>query len=192
MELVFVSGNKHKLEEARLILPEIKIVSLEELDFHEDIPETADSLKGNALIKARCIYERFGLSCFSDDTGLEIDALMGAPGVYSARYAGPNASFKENVDKVLEEMGSAENRSARFRTSVALILNGQESVFEGAVEGSITRQEYGNEGFGYDSIFKPTGDSRTFAQMNLSDKNTFSHRARAMQKLCDFLVAIER
>ena len=192
MELVFVSGNKHKLEEARLILPEIKIVSIDELGFHEEIQETATTLEGNALIKARCIFERYGLNCFSDDTGLEIDALKGAPGVYSARFAGPNASFKENVEKVLEEMGSAENRSARFRTSVALILNGQEQAFEGAVEGSITRQEYGQEGFGYDSIFKPIGDSRTFAQMNLSDKNTFSHRARAMQKLRDFLMAVEQ
>jgi XTP/dITP diphosphohydrolase len=187
MEIVFATNNKHKLEEARVILPEIKIISLEELGFREEIPEPHNTLEANAFEKARRIHDQFNCNCFSDDTGLEIDFLDGEPGVHSARYAGDNASFQDNVEKVLDKMSGADSRAARFRTVVALILDVNEHTFEGSVEGSISRQPQGKEGFGYDPIFRPIGDQRTFAEMTLSEKNTYSHRARAMEKLANFL-----
>ena len=155
----------------------------------EDIPEEQPTLEGNALQKARYIYERTGLSCFADDTGLEVEALNGAPGVYSARYAGPAKCKEANMDKLLQELEQrgAENRKARFRTVIALILDGEEYLFEGEVQGEITHEKSGTKGFGYDAIFRPTNYSTTFAEMDLDEKNTISHRGRAVQQLVNFL-----
>lgn len=187
-KLVFATGNKHKFEEVRAEVPQpFSLLSLSDLSFNEEIPETEITLQGNALLKARHIHERYKFDCFSDDTGLEIDALNGAPGVYSARYAGENATFAQNMQKVLQQMKGTENRNARFRCVFALILNGQEHLFEGTTEGKITEQPIGEDGFGYDPIFRPTGFSKTFAQMTMAQKNSISHRGRALEKMKAFL-----
>jgi XTP/dITP diphosphohydrolase len=188
MKLVFASSNEHKVAELRAVLPsDITLMSLNDLQFREDIAETANTLEGNALLKARYIAERFSVNCFADDTGLEVDALGGAPGVYSARYAGPQRSDKDNIAKLLTELNSADNRKARFRTVIALIIDGQEILFEGSVEGEIRTEPKGNNGFGYDPIFEPENCGKTFAELKMEQKNARSHRARAMKKLIQHL-----
>lgn len=187
-KLVFATNNDHKLEEARQIMPDgFEIVSLAEIGCHDDIPETADTLEGNALIKARWIHDKYGCDCFADDTGLMVDALGGAPGVYSARYAGEHCSPADNVAKLLGEMNGKENRAAHFATSVALICGGEEHCFEGRVDGQIATEPHGNGGFGYDPIFIAEETGRCFAEMTADEKNAISHRGRAMRKLRDFL-----
>lgn len=186
--LVFATNNKHKLEEVKKLLPEqFNLITLAEAGIHTDIPETADTLEGNASLKSRFVFERTVQNCFADDTGLEVEALNGAPGVYSARYAGEKCSFAENVNKLLLEMKDKENRKARFRTVISLIFDGKEYFFEGIVEGIITNDTKGTEGFGYDPVFKPEGFDKTFAEMTLEEKNKVSHRARAVEKLVEFL-----
>lgn len=188
MKLVFATNNQHKLDEIRKITAgHIEIVSLSDIDCHDDIPETADTLQGNALQKARYVKDKFGYDCFADDTGLEVEALNNAPGVYSARYAGPGHDAEANMKKLLHELGDQENRKARFRTVIALIIDGKEYLFEGAVNGSITREKRGENGFGYDPIFMPDSYTRTFAEMGDQIKNQISHRAEATKGLTSFL-----
>ena len=188
-KLVFATNNAHKLEEIRAILGDkVEILSLNDIDCHADIPETADTLQGNAALKAQYIYENYGLDCFADDTGLEVEALNGAPGIYSARYAGGEGHDSEaNMKKLLSEMQNKDNRRARFRTVICLIEGGKEHFFEGIVNGSIIRERKGGAGFGYDPVFMPDGYSETFAEMGNDEKNKISHRARAVQKLCEYL-----
>lgn len=188
-DIVFVTGNKHKAEEIRPLMPtRFNLLSLKDIHCYDDIPETADTLRGNAWLKASYVFEHFGKNCFADDTGLEIDALNGDPGVFSARYAGNDASHAENVSKVLDKIRGAKNRSARFRTFICLILDGRRYFFEGRVEGEILENPTGADGFGYDPIFRPTGNQMSFAEMTLREKNSISHRGRAMKKMLDFLV----
>ena len=188
MEIVFASNNAHKLEEVKSKLPsKYNVLSLKEVLGDVDIPETGVTLDENAAIKARYVYERTGKDCFADDTGLEIAALNGEPGVYSARYAGENCSFQDNMNKVLKKMGGASNRSAKFRTVICLILGGEEYLFEGQVDGEMLTEEHGEQGFGYDPVFRPNGFNESFAQMSMEQKNEISHRGRAVQKLVDFL-----
>ena len=191
-KLVFASNNAHKLSEIRAILGDrIEIISLSDLQCHDEIPETADTLEGNALIKARYVWEHYGLYCFADDTGLEVEALGGAPGVYSARFAGEHASFEDNVSLLLERLsGVAAPRRARFRTVVALIDEYGTHFFEGSVDGEITLERSGDHGFGYDPIFRPEGREETFAQLTEQEKNSMSHRGRAVQKLARYLQAL--
>lgn len=188
-KLVFATNNAHKLEEIRAILGDkVEILSLNDIDCHADIPETADTLQGNAALKAQYIYENYGLDCFADDTGLEVEALNGAPGIYSARYAGGEGHDSEaNMKKLLSEMQDKDNRKARFRTVICLIEDGKEHFFEGIVNGSIIRERKGGAGFGYDPVFMPDGYSETFAEMGNNEKNKISHRARAVQKLCEYI-----
>lgn len=187
-ELVFATNNLNKLKEIRsLVGNSYKISGLKDIGCTEDIPETAETLEGNARIKATYVKEKFGFDCFADDTGLEIDALDGRPGVHSARYAGNECIAENNMAKVLDEMQGKKNRKARFRTCITLILDGKEHNFEGSVEGKIIEEKKGNEGFGYDPIFIPDGYEITFAEMPLSEKNKISHRALAMKELINFL-----
>ena len=188
MELVFATNNAHKLEEVRQILGDrFKVLSLNDINCHEDIPETADTFQGNALQKARYVKEHYGYDCFADDTGLEVTALNGAPGVHSARYAG-NHDSEANMTKLLAELKEKTDRSAQFRTVIALLLNGQEVLFEGIVKGTIaTERHYGDGGFGYDPLFIPEGYTETFSQMTSESKNLISHRGRAVRKLADYL-----
>lgn len=187
--LVFATNNPHKLSEIRAILGStLEIRSLEEIGCHDDIPETADTLEGNALIKARWVKQRYGFDCFADDTGLEVQALGGGPGVHTARYAYPDRHDpKANTLKLLRELQGAPSRAARFRTAIALILGEKEYLFEGTVEGEITPEERGTEGFGYDPVFAPAPGGKTFAELGVEVKNQLSHRARAVQKLAAFL-----
>lgn len=188
MKLVFATNNEHKLKEiSQLLDGKHEIVSLSEIDCHDDIPEDYDTLEENALQKARYIKEHFGYDCFADDTGLEIEALDNRPGVYSARYAGPAKDSRENMIKVLREMEGVTNRNACFRTVIALILDGQEHLFEGRVDGKILTEQHGEAGFGYDPIFQPEGFQVSFAEMPMDEKNKISHRGRATQKLVEFL-----
>ncbi|MDP4615831.1 MAG: RdgB/HAM1 family non-canonical purine NTP pyrophosphatase [Schleiferiaceae bacterium] len=190
MKLVFATHNPGKLQEVReLLAPDYEVIGLSELGDHEDIEETALTLEGNAWIKARTVWQKHGLSCFSDDTGLEIEALDGAPGVFSARFAGPDKDPQANMDKVLDELKGQGNRKARFRTAVALVLNGEEFLFEGTVNGEITTVQSGAKGFGYDPIFSPNGYDTTFAEMDGPTKNAISHRGLAIKKLVAFLKA---
>lgn len=189
MELVFATNNRHKLEEIQNLLGnKIKLLSLKDISFFEEIPEDYDTLKENAQQKARYIYDRYKLNCFADDTGLEIDYLNGAPGVLSARYAGESCSFEDNIVKALKELDGAENRKAKFRTVISLILDGKEHYFEGVVDGEILTDKHGDSGFGYDPIFRPVGFDKSFAEMDMDEKNKISHRGRAAQKLVDFLL----
>ncbi|MDY5857972.1 MAG: non-canonical purine NTP diphosphatase [Porphyromonas sp.] len=190
-KLVFATNNKHKLEEIRSILAgRIEVVSLSDINCYDEIPETADTLEGNALIKARYIYERYQMYCFADDTGLEVDALDGRPGVYSARYAGEGCSFADNVNKMLRELeGVAEPRRAAFRTVIALIDESGEHLFEGRVAGDILTAAEGTGGFGYDPIFRPEGYQASFASLGDEVKNRISHRARATEALAEYLLA---
>ena len=188
MELVFATHNLNKLKELQALLPKnIKLISLGEIGCHEDIAETSPTIEGNALQKARYVKENYGKDCFADDTGLEVDALGGAPGVYSARYAGEAKSDAENISKLLEELQHSSNRRGQFRTVIALVQGDQEHLFTGICSGEIARQPSGREGFGYDPVFLPEGYDKTFAQMSLSAKSAISHRGKAVQKLVDFL-----
>ena len=188
MSLVFATNNKHKLEEiSHLLEGTYEIIPLEAIGCHDDIPEDHETLEENALQKARYIKEHYGCDCFADDTGLEIEALNGQPGVYSARYAGPAEDSKANMQKVLDNMQNQANRKACFRTIIALILDGQEYLFEGRVDGEILTEQHGSAGFGYDPIFRPEGFKESFAEMDLDTKNSISHRGRAVSKLVDFL-----
>lgn len=188
MKLVFATNNKHKLQEVRDILGSgVELLSLADINCNEDIPETADTLDGNALIKARYIYEKYNVDCFADDTGLEVDALGGAPGVYSARYAGDGHDSEANMAKLLENLTGENNRNAQFRTVIALIINGEEKLFNGIVKGRITEEKRGDSGFGYDPIFVPEGYSESFAQMDSSTKNSISHRYRATKQLSEYI-----
>ncbi len=188
MKLVFATNNAHKLEEVSAILGNsVELLSLKAIDCNDDIPETAETLEGNALMKARYIHERYHCDCFADDTGLEVEALNGAPGVYSARYAGVAHDSEANMQKLLKELEGKENRKARFRTVIALILDNKEYLFEGIVEGEIIKGKRGGSGFGYDPVFVPQGESATFAELGEEVKNRISHRARAVEKLNQFL-----
>ena len=189
MNLIFATHNQHKAKELKAILPEgYSLQSLTELGMHEDIPETGTTLEENALIKARYLYQHKGEACFADDTGLEVEALDGAPGVYSARYAGEEADAAANIQKLLEALGEKLDRQARFRTVIAYIdERGQKHLFEGVVKGRITITEQGSDGFGYDPVFQPEGYHQTFAQMSASEKNEISHRGKAVRQFIRFL-----
>ena len=193
MKIVFATNNPNKLKEIQSLIPkEIEIISLNEIGFNEDIPETGDTLEANAFQKAHYIKDNFNYDCFADDTGLEIDELNGDPGVYSARYAGPERNANANMNKVLNELKGKKNRKAQFRTAIALILKGEEHLFEGKVEGYISKDKQGNEGFGYDPIFIPENDIRSFAQMSIQEKGAVSHRGRAVRKLVAYLNKISK
>jgi len=188
IELVFATNNPHKLEEIRNLSGEnFKILSLSEIGSKDDIPETADTLEGNASIKSWFIYNKYGKNCFADDTGLEVESLDGNPGVYSARYAGPDQDPEKNIIKLLAELKTHSNRKARFRTVISLIIDGKEFFFEGIVNGSILIEKQGLKGFGYDPVFKPDRYDVSFAQMNIYDKNLISHRGKATRELIAFL-----
>jgi len=189
MTLVFASNNEHKIREINSLLGKsFKLLSLSDINISEDIPEEEPLIEGNALSKARFVYNASGLDVFADDTGLEISALNGLPGVHSARFAGENKDSAANIEKVLLMLGDVNNREARFRTVIALILDKKEYLFEGIVNGTIISEKRGTKGFGYDPIFLPDGKIRTFAEMELTEKNTISHRARAFEKLREFLL----
>jgi len=188
LKLVFATHNDHKLKEVQQLLPKnIQLLSLKDIDCFDEIPETGDTLEENAKIKADHITQTYGLNCFSDDTGLLVDALNGAPGVYSARYAGEQKDASDNMQKLLNELNGKNNRKAHFKTVVHLNLNGEVHAFEGTVDGVITDKEQGKEGFGYDPIFKPNGFDKTFGELPSDVKNSISHRGRAIRKLVEFL-----
>lgn len=187
-KIIFSTNNRHKLEEVRQILrKKYEVFGLQDIGFDGDIPETGKTLEENALIKSRFVNEHFNVDCFSDDTGLEIDALSGRPGVYSARYAGEEGNAEKNIEKVLAELEGVESRAARFKTIISLIINKEEYFFEGIVEGRIITERKGAEGFGYDPIFVPDGYNQTFAEMADKQKNKISHRGKAVDKLTKFL-----
>ena len=188
-KLVFATNNAHKLEEVAAILgDQVELLSLNDIGCQADIPETAETLEGNALLKSSYIYKNYHLDCFADDTGLEVGALNGAPGVYSARYAGGEGhDAQANMLKLLHELDGKENRKAQFRTAISLILDGKEYLFEGVIKGEIIKEKRGDSGFGYDPVFMPEGYDRTFAELGNDIKNQISHRALAVQKLCEFL-----
>jgi len=191
VELVFATNNQHKLKEVQALLGNhFRLLSLADIGFDEEIPEDYDTLQDNALQKARFIHSRFGHNCFADDTGLEVDALNGEPGVYSARYAGEAKNPHDNILKLLKNLTGIKSRNAKFRTVIALILNGKEFLFEGTIEGRIIEEGRGTDGFGYDPVFLPDGYTQTFAEMPLEIKNQISHRGRAVAKLVDFLKTI--
>lgn len=190
MRLVFATNNAHKLTEVRQILgSQFQVISLAELGCNEDIPETAGTFEGNALQKAHWISEHYGIDCFADDTGLEVTALDGAPGVHSARYAGDHDS-EANIDKLLRELEKKQDRSAQFRTVIALLLGGKEILFDGVVKGSIALERHGSGGFGYDPVFIPEGHTESFSEMGPESKNLISHRGRAVRKLADYLKSL--
>ncbi len=190
-KFVFATNNLHKLEEVNAIIDDkIELLTLNDINCHTDIPETADTLEGNALIKAKFVYDNYHKDCFGDDTGLEVEALNGEPGVYSARYAGEGHDSEANIKKLLHNLEGVANRKARFRTVFALIADGKEHYFEGIINGEIIKVRKGTSGFGYDSIFVPEGYTQTFAEMGNDIKNKISHRAIATQKLCKFLQSI--
>lgn len=191
-KLVFATNNQHKLYEVSSILKDkIELLSLNDINCYADIPETSDTLEGNALLKAKFIYNNYGLNCFADDTGLEVEALNGKPGVYSARYAGDSHNSEANMLKLLHDMEGIENRKAQFRTIISLILDKTEYKFEGIIKGIIITEKRGLSGFGYDPIFVPEGYSETFAELGDEIKNKISHRAQAVNKLCKFLFTIQ-
>ncbi len=188
MKLVFATHNHNKATEIQSLMPEgIEVVTLDEIQCNEEIPETANTLEGNARLKAQYIVDQFNMNCFADDTGLEIAALNGEPGVFSARYAGDSRDSMANMNLVLEKLNGIENRSAQFRTAIALYWDGEMYLFEGKVKGTIIREKKGNDGFGYDPIFEPENCGRTFAEMSLTEKNNLSHRARAIQQMILFI-----
>jgi XTP/dITP diphosphohydrolase len=192
MNLVFASNNKNKIKEIQSILPEtIKILSLEEIGCHEEIPETADTIEGNAVLKANYVTEKYGYDCFADDTGLEVIALNGEPGVYSARYAGEQRDANDNMNKLLEALSGKSDRSAQFKTVIALNLKGKQCLFTGIAKGTITLNKTGNHGFGYDPVFQPENYTETFAELSSEIKNKISHRAKATRQLIDFLNSIK-
>ena len=188
MKLVFATNNEHKLHEIRKLLDNsIELMSLNEIACDEDIPENQNTLEGNAAEKSFFIYNKYGVNCFADDTGLEIQALNGEPGVYSARYAGEQRNAENNMNLVLDKLSKIKNRKARFRTVISLVIDGHETQFEGVVDGRIMEEKLGKTGFGYDPIFQPEGLNLSFAQMSLDEKNKISHRGRAVQKLVEYL-----
>jgi XTP/dITP diphosphohydrolase len=188
MKLIFATQNKNKVKELRQLMPShIELLSLNDINCDDDIPETAPDLLGNATQKSTYVVNKFNVNCFADDTGLEIEALNNEPGVLSARYAGEQKDSNDNMDLVLKNLNDKSNRKARFRTAICLVINGEEKLFEGQVEGEIMSQKSGVDGFGYDPIFKPNGFDVTFAEMSLEDKNKISHRGRAVRKLIDYL-----
>ncbi|MGJ8658724.1 MAG: non-canonical purine NTP diphosphatase [Cellulophaga fucicola] len=188
MKIVFATHNNNKLKEVKALLPNtITLVSLTDINCLDDIPETANTIEGNAIQKANYITEKYNLPCFSDDTGLLVDALNGEPGIYSARYAGEQKNSEDNIAKLLDKLENSTNRAAHFKTAIALNLNGEQLVFNGIVEGTITTEKQGKEGFGYDPIFKPNGYSQTFAELPLDTKNQISHRAKATKQLIAYL-----
>jgi XTP/dITP diphosphohydrolase len=187
-EMVFATNNQHKLDEiGKITAGRLRILGLADIGCREEIEETGSTLEANALIKARFVKEKYGYDCFADDTGLEVDALDGAPGVYSARYAGSGCNSADNMDKLLKALQETENRAAQFRTVIALVINGEEHLFDGVIKGTIIDEKRGYGGFGYDPIFIPDGYDQTFAELGNETKNSISHRALAMQKLVNFL-----
>ena len=188
MKLVFASNNKNKIQEIQALVPKhIQIVSLEDIGCTEDIPETADTIEGNAILKANYVTEKYGYDCFADDTGLEVEALNGAPGVYSARYAGEQKDANDNMDKLLSELKDKTNRKANFKTVIALNLNGNQNLFTGIINGKIIEEKIGTNGFGYDPIFVAEGFDKTFAELTMEEKSTISHRGIAVKELILFL-----
>jgi len=188
MKVIFATNNAHKLQEVQSLLGnQFELVSLKDIGFEEEIPETQATIEGNASQKSHYIFDRFNMPVFADDTGLEIESLNGEPGVYSARYAGPDCSFQDNCDKVLKRLNGVSNRSAQFKTVVSLIIDGSETQFEGIVKGEMLEEGRGNDGFGYDPIFLPKGFKECFAEMSMQQKNEISHRGIAVRKLVEFL-----
>lgn len=187
MKLVFASNNKNKIQEIQALVPNtIQIVSLEEIGCFEDIPETADTIEGNAILKANYVTEKYGYDCFADDTGLEVEALNGAPGVYSARYAGEQKDANDNMDKLLFELKDKTNRKANFKTVIALNLNGKQNLFSGIIHGKIIEEKIGTNGFGYDPIFVADGYEKTFAELSMEEKSNISHRGIAVKQLIEY------
>lgn len=188
MDICFATNNVKKLEEIRRLLePDFRVKSLSEIGCHEELPETGDTLEDNSLEKARYVLDRYGIACFADDTGLEVEALGGEPGVYSARYAGAERNNEANIDLVLEKLKEKKNRKARFRTVITWVSASEEEQFEGIVEGEILPERAGEKGFGYDPVFRPEGESLSFAQMSMDQKNSMSHRGRALKKFIEFI-----
>lgn len=187
LKLVFATNNKNKLKEVQAMLTNFEIVSLADINCFDDIPETANTLEGNAILKANYITKKYGLNCFADDTGLEVEALNNEPGVYSARYAGAENNADANMDKLLSNLENNTHRKAQFRTAVALNIEGKQFVFEGICKGEILTKKTGDSGFGYDPIFKPAGFNTSFAEMNMTEKGAISHRGKAIQQLVEFL-----
>lgn len=188
MELVFATANQNKAKEIQTLIPSfIKIKSLNDINCLEDIPETQATIEGNASQKAFYVFEKYNVNCFADDTGLEVEALNGRPGVLSARYAGEAKDANANMDKILLELDGVENRKARFKTIISLVINGEQRLFEGIVDGVILKDKLGSQGFGYDPIFVPNGYDKTFAELSIAEKNKISHRARAVNKLVEYL-----
>lgn len=189
MQLVFATNNENKIKEIKSALGnKFEILSLKDINCNEELPETQETLEGNALQKARYVSDNYKVNCFADDTGLIVDALNGEPGVYSARYAGEERSSEKNMEKVLSKLGENTNRSAYFETSIALIIDQKEYLFTGKAQGEITKTLSGEKGFGYDPIFKPTGIDKTFAELTMEEKNKISHRGKAFDKMCNFLI----
>jgi len=190
MQLVFATHNNHKVAEIKPLLPNsIKVSTLNEIGITDEIPETADTIEGNAILKARFVYNKLKCNCFADDTGLEVDAINGEPGVYSARYAGEGKSANDNIEKLLGKLKGASSRSAKFKTVIAAIIDGKEYIFEGIVHGIISELKMGEQGFGYDPVFVPDGYMISFAQMKLEEKNKISHRGLTVKKFAEFLKA---
>jgi len=188
MQLVFASNNKNKIKEIQLLVPQsIKVLSLEDIGCFEEIPETADTIQGNSIQKANYVTEKYGYNCFADDTGLEVEALNGDPGVYSARYAGEQKDATDNMDKLLNNLKGISNRNAQFKTVIALNLNGNQSLFTGIIKGKIIEEKIGSNGFGYDPIFVADGYNQTFAELTIGEKSVISHRGLAVKQLVDFL-----
>jgi XTP/dITP diphosphohydrolase len=191
MTLVFATGNQNKVKEIQALIPaSIRLLGLTDIDCKEEIPETQATIEGNAAQKAFYVFEKYHYNCFADDTGLEIDALDGRPGVMSARYAGEAKDANANMDKILKELYLESNRSARFKTIISLVVDGEEMQFEGVVEGTILKEKRGSKGFGYDPIFLPDGSDRSFAEMDIAEKNEISHRALAVKKLVKYLNSV--
>ena len=188
MKLVFATHNQNKLLEVQALVPSsIELLSLEDIGCNEEIPETAETIEENAILKADFVKDCYGLDCFADDTGLEVAALDGKPGVYSARYAGDGKNNEDNIDKLLSELKEEDNRGARFKTVISLRLDGRQYLFQGTCNGVITRERRGNKGFGYDAVFQPDGSTKTFAEMNMEEKAVLSHRGIALRKLTEYL-----
>lgn len=188
MQLVFATNNHNKLKEVQSLIPQgITLLSLEDIGCHEEVPETQDTIEGNAKQKAAYIKKHYGHDCFADDTGLEVKVLNGAPGVYSARYAGEQRNSEDNIEKLLEDLKQQPDRNAQFKTVIALELHGKQYQFTGICKGEITQTKHGEKGFGYDPVFKPTGSSKTFAEMSLEKKNRIGHRGKAVNQLVGFL-----
>lgn len=188
IDLLFATSNKNKVLEIKKVLPkEFNIKSLDDIGFCEEIPENENTIEGNAIFKANYIYKKYNLNVFADDTGLEVDSLNGKPGVHSARYAGISKNSRDNINKLLKKLKNKKNRKARFKTVIALILNSKIHTFEGVVEGIITKKPKGENGFGYDPVFIPSGYTKTFGELSIEEKNSISHRSLAMNKLIDFI-----